>query len=76
MFCGYVVMGYYWARIAAVALERLEDPNGEEQPFYKAKLQTAFFYFDRLLPRPRMHMRCAKGDVRSLMAMNEANFHF
>ncbi|MDJ0840590.1 MAG: acyl-CoA dehydrogenase C-terminal domain-containing protein [Acidobacteriota bacterium] len=76
MFTGFVVMGYYWARMAALALKRLEDETCEDKAFYKAKLQTAYFYFDRLFPRARMHLRCARGDVRSLTAMEEQHFHF
>jgi hypothetical protein len=44
---GYVAYAYMWARMATVAQEKLaEDPD-----FYSAKLGTAAFYFDRILPR-------------------------
>ncbi|WP_433770445.1 acyl-CoA dehydrogenase C-terminal domain-containing protein [Pseudomonas putida] len=44
---GYVAYAWMWARMAAVAEARLsEDPA-----FYGAKLATAAFYFQRLLPR-------------------------
>lgn len=51
MYCGYIMMGYHWARMAAVAYDKLK--NGGEQPaeFYLAKTQTAAFYFEKILPR-------------------------
>ncbi|WP_409278543.1 acyl-CoA dehydrogenase C-terminal domain-containing protein [Pseudomonas defluvii] len=44
---GYVAYAYMWSRMAATAHEnRAQDPA-----FYQAKLATAAFYFERLLPR-------------------------
>jgi len=74
MFAGFVVMGYYWARMARVALEKLADPACADRGFYEAKLQTAHFYFDRMLPRARAHLVCARGGVGSLMAMKADAF--
>jgi len=42
---GHLVYGYFWARMAKVALE-----NDQNDAFYKAKLQTARFYYQRLMP--------------------------
>lgn len=44
---GLVTVGFMWARMAMVALERA---GGEENDFYQAKLATARFYMQRLLP--------------------------
>ena len=44
--CGHLVFAYFWARMAKVALEK----EGSGDPFYKAKLATARFYFAKLLP--------------------------
>lgn len=55
MYSGYVTMGYFWALQAAIAYEKLAK-GGEEQPeFYKAKIATARFYFDHVLPRTKGH---------------------
>lgn len=50
MYCGYIFMGYLWARAAKTALEALAI-GSQEQDFYRAKLATARFYFERILPR-------------------------
>lgn len=44
---GYVAYAYMWSRMAATARERRE----QEPAFYDAKLATATFYIERLLPR-------------------------
>jgi len=44
---GYVAYAYMWSRMAATARERRE----QEPAFYEAKLATATFYVERLLPR-------------------------
>ena len=44
---GHVALAWMWARMAAVALGR-QSPDGD--PIYRAKLATARFYFERLLP--------------------------
>jgi len=42
-----VVMAYVWARQAEVALAKI---NGGEKEFYQAKLDTARFYMQKILP--------------------------
>jgi butyryl-CoA dehydrogenase len=48
---GYTALGYLWARMAKVALAKGATATGEEAAFYRAKLATARFYVQRLLPR-------------------------
>jgi hypothetical protein len=55
MYSGYVTMAYFWALQAQVASEKLKSGGSEEPEFYKAKLKTAAFYFDHLLPRAKGH---------------------
>ena len=68
--CGHLVFAYFWARMAKVALERLAGGD----PFYKAKLTTARFYFARLLPETATLIRTARAGSASLMEMDEALF--
>jgi hypothetical protein len=48
---GHLVFGYFWARMAQVALREIAAGNAD--PFYLAKLQTARFYFRQAVPRDR-----------------------
>jgi alkylation response protein AidB-like acyl-CoA dehydrogenase len=67
---GHLVMGYFWARMAKVALEK----EGSGDPFYKAKLATARFYFAKLLPETATLIRTARAGLKPLMEMDEALF--
>ncbi len=67
---GHLVFAYFWARMAKVALEK--QASGD--PFYKAKLATARFYFAKLLPETASLIRTARAGLAPLMEMEEALF--
>ena len=67
---GHLVFGYFWARMAQVALRQIEA--GNHDPFYKAKLQTARFYFARLFPETASLMLTARSGVKVLLDTEEA----
>ena len=67
---GHLVFAYFWARMAQVALAKIAAAEEEAQrpdPFYKAKLQTARFYFARLLPETLSLMNTARSGADVLM---------
>jgi len=67
---GHLVFGYFWARMAQVALRRIAE--GSTDPFYQAKLQTARFYFAKLFPETAMLMRSARAGAKVLMDTDAA----
>ena len=62
---GHLVFGYFWARMAQVALQQISA--GSNDPFYKAKVQTARFYFSRLFPETASLMLTARSGSEVLM---------
>jgi alkylation response protein AidB-like acyl-CoA dehydrogenase len=62
---GHMVFGYFWARMAQVALR--EIAAGNPDPFYLAKVQTARFYFAKLFPETATLMRTARSGAAALM---------
>ena len=50
MFSGYACLAYFWAKAAVKAQAALALETSESE-FYKAKLITAQFYYQRILPR-------------------------
>ena len=68
--CGHLVFAYFWARMAKVALAKVDSGD----PFYKAKLATARFYFAKLLPETASLIRTARAGLKPLMEMEEALF--
>ena len=75
MYSGYVCLAYYWALMAKVAQEKLAAGTTEEG-FYTSKVQTAKFYFDRILPRTAAHAAMIANGGESIMAVEEENFAF
>ena len=69
MYSGYVTLAYFWARAAICALDANDDAD-----FYTAKIKTARFYFQRLLPRTAMHVGAIKSGAANLMDMEVAEF--
>ncbi|ONG37783.1 acyl-CoA dehydrogenase [Enhydrobacter sp. H5] len=75
MYSGYVIMGYHWARMAAVAYDKLKNGGSETKEFYEAKIKTAEFYFEKLLPRASGHSE-SMLTPSELMAMDLDSFNF
>jgi hypothetical protein len=75
MYSGYISLAYFWAMMVKVAQEKLAAGTSEEA-FYTAKIQTAQFYFDRILPRTAGHAQMIAAGGESMMAMKEENFAF
>lgn len=73
MYSGYICLAYFWADMARVAAEKLASGTDEEG-FYKAKLQTARFYYQRILPRTLAHKAAMLSGADNLLAMDEENF--
>ena len=71
---GHMVFGYFWARMAQIALDRVKADGDAVDPFYRAKLHTARFYFAKLLPETASLIRTARAGSASLMSMDEALF--
>jgi hypothetical protein len=67
---GHLVFGYFWARMAQVALREIASGNTDQ--FYLAKLQTARFYFAKLFPETATLMRTARSGSRVLMDTDAA----
>ena len=68
--CGHLVFAYFWARMAKVALAKVDGGD----PFYQAKLTTARFYFAKLLPETASLIRTARAGAAPLIEMDEALF--
>lgn len=73
MYAGYLSMAYYWAMMAEVAADKLDKGEGDSA-FYRAKLETAEFYFARLLPRAKAHGAAMDSSTGSVMDMSPEHF--
>lgn len=76
MFAGYTTVAYFWA-VSAVAAERcLKEGGKQEKGFYEAKLATAEFYYQRIMPRVLAHEAAIKNGVDSMMELDESQFAY
>ncbi|AQZ81393.1 acyl-CoA dehydrogenase [Acinetobacter calcoaceticus] len=74
-FSSYVVFAYLWARMAQVAHEKLALGT-QEEAFYKAKLSTAKFFYQKLLHRTQSHAAAIESGAESVMELDQDAFAF
>lgn len=74
-FSSYVVFAYLWARMAQVAHEKLAVGT-QEEAFYKAKLSTAKFFYQKLLHRTQSHAAAIESGAESVMELDQEAFTF
>ncbi len=75
MYSGYTVLAYIWAR-SAVAAQQALDAGSSETAFYGAKLNTARFYFRRILPRNEGLAVALEDSAKTLLDLPEEAFAF
>ncbi len=75
MYSGYVTLGYFWALAAAASQAKLAQ-GIDDADFYEAKLHTARFYFERILPRTASIVQTITSGAGNLMALGEGRFAF
>ena len=75
MYSGYVTMAYMWAMMAQKANEKIAT-KPENIEFYRAKVRTAEFYYERIFPRIKTLAETMMADPKSLMRLDEDSFSF
>jgi alkylation response protein AidB-like acyl-CoA dehydrogenase len=66
---GHLVFAYFWARMAKIALTK----QGQE-PFYKAKLATARFYFGRLVHETEALIPTVRSGAQNVLSLEAELF--
>jgi hypothetical protein len=61
--------------MAKVAQEKLASGD-DDKAFYQAKIKTARFYFQRILPRANGHAACVANGAESMMELESEDFIF
>ncbi|HYD45714.1 MAG TPA: acyl-CoA dehydrogenase C-terminal domain-containing protein [Phenylobacterium sp.] len=67
---GLTALAYMWAQIAKVALAKA----GDNDPYYAAKLVTARYYVERVLPETTAHLAKLKTGAATMMALDAEAF--
>lgn len=69
-YAGYVCLAWCWARMAVTAADAMEK-GGADKAFLQAKIDTAHFYMDRILPRTLGLEASMLADTKSLLALDD-----
>lgn len=72
MYSGYIVLAYFWA----CAAHKATTKHTTDDDFYRAKLHTAQFYFDRVLPRTQSLAIIIRSGADNLMSLSADHFQF
>ncbi|NNL56702.1 MAG: acyl-CoA dehydrogenase, partial [Pseudomonadales bacterium] len=70
MLNGTVIGGYYMAKSAAIASQKMAD----DEDFYTAKIATARFYAQQIMPRAQAYAEAMRSDVDTVMSLAESQF--
>ncbi|QER40240.1 acyl-CoA dehydrogenase [Acinetobacter suaedae] len=73
-FSSYVIFAYLWLKMAMAAQDKISQESTDE--FYPAKIATAEFYFERILPRTLVHAELIKSQTKSLFKLSPHQFKF
>jgi alkylation response protein AidB-like acyl-CoA dehydrogenase len=74
-FSGYVCIGWCLLASAGVAARRLAE-GAADADFYRTKIATARYYFDRVMPRVEAHAAAARAGAAGLMGLHAEQFYF
>ncbi|WP_343518993.1 acyl-CoA dehydrogenase C-terminal domain-containing protein [Sphingomonas sp.] len=66
---GIVAIGLMWLRMAEAAVEALASGDAEDKAFLEAKLVTARFYAERIMPDAGALRRKIEGGAETIMAL-------
>ena len=67
---GHFVVGYFWAKMAYVAYEKVK--GAERVVFYQGKIELAHFYFSKLFPETLSLLEQIKAGASSVMQTTNA----
>jgi len=68
-----VAMAYMWARMVDAAFRGLAK-NPDRSEFYESKIETARFFFERMLPETESRFRMVMAGAKSLMSLKASGF--
>ena len=71
---GLVALAFLWCRMAEIAGAKSADANADPDGFYKHKVLTARFYFERILPETGALLSKIMAGSKTMMAFEEAAF--
>jgi hypothetical protein len=75
MLTGYLCLAWCWVRMAAVSAAAISK-GADGRDFHEAKLATARYYFERILPRAEAHLDALNAGAKPVMELPADRFVF
>jgi alkylation response protein AidB-like acyl-CoA dehydrogenase len=72
-YSGYTLFSYLWLKMEVAATKALAGKPADPE-FYQAKLQTADFFFARMLPKTKFHAAAMRAPTKVLTQMKDSSF--
>ncbi len=69
-----VAMAYMWCLMVRAAQEKLRDGANGRDDFYRGQIETARFFFARMLPEADYRFKAALSGADTLMTLDAAGF--
>ena len=69
-----VALGYLWAQMGKVAVEKLEAGAGDDTAYLENKLITARFFMERIMPETKLRRQRVEAGADTMMALDAAAF--
>jgi len=66
---GLVSLGFMWAQMAKASQAKLAQGAGDASAFYEAKLATARYFMERIMPETAAHLARISSGADSMMAL-------
>jgi len=77
MYSGYVTLAFFALKMATLASSDTEDfSNDFDQSFLSAKVKTATFYFEKMLPRTQYHQSAMLAGKSAVSELDEKEWIF
>ena len=70
---GLVALGFMWAQMAKISMEKLAEGTDDPE-FYKTKLVTARFFFERMLPDVSSLLVKMSAGAKTMMELDAEAF--
>jgi butyryl-CoA dehydrogenase len=71
---GLTALAYLWARMAEKSLPKVGDASADSDGFYTAKVATARFYMERLLPQSSSLFAALMAGSKTMMSFDDRAF--
>jgi len=77
MYSGYATLAFFWLKMAYLSSNKLAEQNQQfDHEFLNAKVKTAQFYFEKILPKAQAHKATMLAGKEAISQLNDNEWRF